>query len=223
MTAADPGQNPHPHQPAGPAHEHRTGRPAQEHQPRRPAPHHQPGRPAHEHWPSNPVRGQPPDGQALGTETDGRPPGRAWRLARTVLTVANGTTGAGLLIALVTGAKIRRGRHGVLIAEGYRRKFPPATCFTVGSVIITRRTADWLLDPDRAHLLEHESRHAAQYAALGPLFWPAYWISCGYSYALTGSYGSRNAFERHAGLAGGGYRDLPVRPWVTRLRRRRKS
>ena len=87
----------------------------------------------------------------------------------------------------------------------------------VGSVILTRRSADWLLAPEREHLFHHESRHAGQYAVLGPLFWPAYWISCGYSYAMTGSYGTRNAFEKHAGLAGGGYREQPLRPWAARL------
>jgi hypothetical protein len=141
-------------------------------------------------------------------------------LARTVLTAVNGTTGAGLLVALAGGAKIRRGRHGVLIAEGYRRKVPPATCFTVGSVIMTRRTAEWLLADERAELFGHESRHAGQYAVLGPLFWPAYWTACGYSYATTGSWGARNLFERLAGLRAGGYpTDLPLRPWLARLTR----
>ena len=65
-------------------------------------------------------------------------PVRRWPLLRTVLTAANGTTVAGLLLATLAGARIRRGRSGVLIAEGYRRKVPPATCFTVGSVIMTR-------------------------------------------------------------------------------------
>ena len=145
--------------------------------------------------------------------------GRRWHRARTVLTAVNGTTAAGLLVALASGAKIKRGRNGVLIAEGYRRKVPPATCFTVGSVILTRRTAEWLLAPERERLFGHESRHAGQYAVLGPVFWPAYWILCGYSYALTGSYGARNAFERHAGLDTGGYRDLPLRPWAARFTR----
>jgi hypothetical protein len=141
-------------------------------------------------------------------------------LARTVLTAVNGTTGVGLLVALAGGARIRRGRHGVLIAEGYRRKVPPATCFTVGSVIMTRRTAEWLLAEERAELFGHESRHAGQYAVLGPLFWPAYWTACGYSYATTGSWGARNLFERLAGLRAGGYpTGLPLRPWPARLRR----
>jgi hypothetical protein len=146
-------------------------------------------------------------------------PSRRWPLARTILTAVNGTTGAGLLIALATGARIRRGRNGVLIAEGYHRRIPPATCFTVGSVILTRERADWLLHADHADLLAHESRHAGQYAVLGPLFWPAYWAACGYSYAATGTWGARNAFERQAGLAAGGYRTAPLRPWVARLLR----
>ena len=143
-------------------------------------------------------------------------------LTRTVLTAANGTTAVGVLVALLSGARLKRGRDGVLIAEGYRRRIPPATCFTVGSVIMTRRSADWLLHEDRARLLRHESQHAAQYAVFGPLFWPAYWLSCGYSYLTTGSYGVRNAFERRAGLADGGYpQELPLRPWAARLTRRR--
>ncbi|HET6481218.1 MAG TPA: hypothetical protein VFG35_14435 [Actinoplanes sp.] len=140
-------------------------------------------------------------------------------LARGALTAVNGTTGAGLLVALAGRARIRRGRHGVLIAEGYRLPVPPATCFTVGSVILTRRSAAWLLDDQRAELFAHEHRHAGQYAMLGPLFWPAYWLACGYSYAATGSWGARNFFERHAGLKAGGYpTDLPLRAWTARLR-----
>jgi hypothetical protein len=142
-----------------------------------------------------------------------------WAIARTVLTAVNGTTLVGLGIALLTGARVRRGRGGILIAEGYRRKVPPATCFTVGSVIITRRTAEWLLHAERAGLLAHESRHTGQYAVFGPLFWPFYWLCCGYSWTLTGTYGARNAFERHAGLERGGYRAAPLRPAWQRLRR----
>jgi hypothetical protein len=145
-------------------------------------------------------------------------PSRRWSLARTLLTAFNGTTGVGLLIATAAGARVRRGRNGVLIAEGYRRRIPPATCFTIGSVILTRNTADWLLAEEHADLLAHESRHAGQYALLGPLFWPAYWLACGYSYVLTGSYGARNGFEQHAGLAAGGYDARPLRPLLTRFR-----
>jgi hypothetical protein len=142
-----------------------------------------------------------------------------WAAIRTALTAVNGTTLLGLGLAVLCGTKIRRGPGGILIAEGYRRRVPPATCFTVGSVIITRRTADWLLHESRADLLAHESRHAGQYAVLGPLFWPAYWASCGYSWAMTGTYGARNAFERHAGLERGGYAAAPLRPGLRRLSR----
>jgi hypothetical protein len=144
----------------------------------------------------------------------------ARHLARTLLTAVNGTTGAGLLVALAGGAKIRRGRDGVLVAEGYRRRMPPATCFTVGSVIMCRHSAEWLLHTDRAELFGHESRHAGQYAVLGPLFWPAYWLACGYSWTATGSWGARNLFERLAGLAAGGYpTGHPLRPWLRRFTR----
>ncbi|MET8147525.1 hypothetical protein ACIBSW_05520 [Actinoplanes sp. NPDC049668] len=142
-----------------------------------------------------------------------------WATVRTALTAVNGTTLVGLGLAVLCGTRIRRGPGGILIAEGYRRKMPPATCFTVGSVIITRRTADWLLHESRAGLLAHETRHAGQYAVFGPLFWPAYWACCGYSWAMTGTAGTRNAFERHAGLALGGYREAPLRPGLRRLRR----
>jgi hypothetical protein len=149
-------------------------------------------------------------------------PGRRWHTARTVLTAVNGTTGAGLLLAYLTGARVRRGRDGVLIAEGYRLRIPPNSCFTVGSVIITKRTADWLLAEKQTGLLAHECRHASQYAVLGPLFWPAYWLACGWSISLTTSYGVRNFFERHAGLIDGGYpEDVPLRPWVMKALRRR--
>jgi hypothetical protein len=153
---------------------------------------------------------------ATGTRTG--PAGRTAARARAVLTALNGTTGAGLLVAAAGRARVRRGRGGVLIAEGWRHPVPPATCFTVGSVIITRATAEWLLAPEQAALFGHESRHAGQYAVLGPLFWPAYWVACGYSYATTGSWGVRNVFERWAGLEAGGYpADLPVRPWLRRF------
>ncbi|GAA2647482.1 hypothetical protein [Paractinoplanes durhamensis] len=133
--------------------------------------------------------------------------------AHTVLTAVNGTTGLGLLIALAGGARIRRGRDGVLVAEGYRRRLPPATCFTVGSVVMCRRSAEWLLAEERSALFAHESHHRGQYAVLGPLFWPAYWAACGWSWAATGSWGARNFFEKRAGLHAGGYpTDLPIRP-----------
>lgn len=139
--------------------------------------------------------------------------------ARRVVTAVNGTTAAGLLIARIVGARVREGPDRVLIAEGYRPKIPPASCFTVGSVILTRRTAEWLLDEKRAALFAHESHHAGQYAWLGPLFWPAYWTACGWSRALTGTWHARNIFEVRAGLAAGNYPEASLRPWLARLTR----
>jgi hypothetical protein len=141
---------------------------------------------------------------------------------RAALTAANGTTLVGMLVAKLSGARLTRGPDGLWIAEHYCGRLVRQTCFTVGSVIITRRSADWLLHDGHTDLLGHEARHADQYAVLGPLFWPAYWLACAWSYALTGSYGPRNVFERHAGLAGGGYRELPLRPWAARLAARRR-
>jgi len=141
--------------------------------------------------------------------------------ARAMLTAVNGTTGAGLLIALLGGARVRRGRNGVLIAEGYRRRLPPATCFTVGSVIMCRHTATWLLADERTPLFTHESHHTTQYALLGPLFFPAYWLACAYSWTTTASWSARNTFEQRAGLAAGGYpTTVPLRPYLRRLTRK---
>ena len=142
------------------------------------------------------------------------------RRVRRFVTAINGTTAVGLLVAKAGGATIRPGRDGVLIAEGYRRPIPPATCFTVGSVIMCRRSAEWLLAEERAALFGHERHHAGQYAWLGPLFWPAYWTAALWSYAQVDSWGTRNVFERRAGLRAGGYpTELPLRPWLARLRR----
>ncbi|HEX2771661.1 MAG TPA: hypothetical protein VHN18_04425 [Micromonosporaceae bacterium] len=142
-----------------------------------------------------------------------RRPGRV----RSVVTWINGTTPVGLALAVAARTTRVRGPGGVIVAGGYRLPVPRQKCFTVGSVILTRPPAQWLLHPDRADLLGHEMRHVAQYAALGPLFWPAYWAMCGYSYLLTGSYGGRNTFERRAGLRAGGYREAPLRPWLAGL------
>jgi hypothetical protein len=135
-----------------------------------------------------------------------------------VLTWVNCTTPLAILLAAAARTPLRRGPGGVLIAESYRWRVPRQHCFTLGGVIFSRHTADWLLDVRRQRLLGHETRHVGQYAVLGPLFLPAYGLASGWSWLVTGAYGCRNAFERHAGLADGGYRDLPLRPWVSSVR-----
>ncbi|MCW6004935.1 hypothetical protein K1W54_10115 [Micromonospora sp. CPCC 205371] len=147
----------------------------------------------------------------------------AWPLIRSTLTWINGTSLAAVLICAATRTRLTRASGGVLVAHGYRLKVPRQSCFTVGTVVFTKRPAEWLLAPERAELLRHETRHVAQYAVLGPVFWLAYAAASGWSYLLTGAYGSRNFFERHAGLAAGGYRELPLRPWAARFTRRAAS
>lgn len=138
---------------------------------------------------------------------------------RTTLTMVNGSTLLALVLCAATRTRPRRGRNGVWIADGYRLAVPPANCFTVGNVIFSRRSAEWLLHPEREDLFGHEARHATQYAVLGPLFLPAYWLACGWSWWRTGEYGARNFFERHAGLEAGGYQELPT---LRRLRNKRR-
>jgi len=141
-----------------------------------------------------------------------------WPGVRRTLTWLNGTTPLGLLLAAAARAPLRRAPGGVYVAEGYRWRVPRQTCFTVGGVIFTRRDGSWLTDARRERLLAHETRHVDQYALLGPLFFPAYGVACGWSWLATGAYGCRNVFERHAGLHAGGYREVPLRPWLAGLR-----
>ena len=55
-------------------------------------------------------------------------------------------------------------------------------------------------------LLGHEERHCTQYAwCLGLPFLPLYFLAAGGSSGRTGNPGSRNFFERQAGLQAGGY------------------
>jgi hypothetical protein len=51
---------------------------------------------------------------------------------------------------------------------------------------------------------------------------PLYFLAAGVSWLLTGDFGSRNIFERRAGLAEGGYPERPLRPVLTRLPRSRR-
>lgn len=139
-----------------------------------------------------------------------------WPAVRTALTWVNGTTPVALVLSFATRTRLVRTPGGLFLAAGYRLRLPRQSCFTVGSVIFTKRPADWLLDPEREELLAHETRHVSQYALLGPLFFPLYAAASTYSYLLTGGYGCRNFFEKHAGLAAGGYRQLPLRPWAER-------
>ena len=140
-----------------------------------------------------------------------RPGPRAW------INLANGSTLAGLGVAALGGARVARGADRLLVGTGYRLPVPPAPAFCVGNVILTRRDG---LDSASA-LFRHEARHATQYACCGGvLMVPLYLAAAAVSWALTGDTGSRNVFERRAGLADGGYTDKPLRPAVQRALQR---
>ncbi|MEC5190613.1 MULTISPECIES: hypothetical protein [unclassified Arthrobacter] len=123
---------------------------------------------------------------------------------RQLANAVNGTTPLGLLLAGCARTPLRGGPRGLLIATGYRWPLPKAGAFTVGNVVIFRSgPAEVLANPV---LLGHEERHCTQYAwCLGLPFLPLYFLAAGWSLVRTGNPGSRNVFERHAGLRAGGY------------------
>lgn len=128
----------------------------------------------------------------------------------------NLSTPLGLLVARVGRARRRPGPYGLVLAEGYRFRFPVASAFTVGDVIISAHSFDALLrrTPD---LLVHEERHARQYArCLGLPYLPLYLLAMGWSVLRTGDRASANVFERGAGLVAGGYVERPLRRWWRR-------
>lgn len=136
-----------------------------------------------------------------------------------VLNWVNLSTPSGLAVAVLSGCRITRGPHGILLAEGYRRRLPRARAFTVGSVVLLRGRVPQDAPAGFQRLLEHEARHCRQYAAfLGLPFLPAYLVAAGYSLLRTGDPASRNPFERGAGLADGGYREQPLRPVAAAVR-----
>jgi hypothetical protein len=144
---------------------------------------------------------------------------RARHQARRAVNLANGSTAAGLLVAAAGRARLAPGPDGLLIGARYRLPVPVAPAFTVGNVILTRSGVGELVSA--GPLLAHEARHATQYACCGGLpMIPAYLLAAAWSWALTADFGTRNVFERRAGLADGGYSERPVRPALARWRAR---
>jgi hypothetical protein len=138
---------------------------------------------------------------------------RARLRVRQAVNLANGSTLAGLGVAAAGQASIDRGPDGLFTATRYRLPVPPAPAFCLGNVIVTRAE---IIEPGSA-LFRHEARHATQFAWCGGLVMvPLYLVAAGASWALTGDFGSRNVFERLAGLADGGYTDKPLRPGLRR-------
>jgi hypothetical protein len=136
---------------------------------------------------------------------------RARYRVRAVANVVNGSTAAGVLVALAGRAGLRRAGDGLLVAAGYRLPVPVAPAFCLGNVLVTRWPDEQFRGADR--LFAHEARHATQYAWCGGLLMlPLYGGAALVSWALTGDFGARNGFERRAGLADGGYSPRPLRP-----------
>jgi hypothetical protein len=123
---------------------------------------------------------------------------------RQVVNWLNLSTLSGLLLAAVGGATVTRAGRGTYLATGFRWRFPVASAFTLGNVILTRHDLDWCAS--RPALLRHEDRHCTQYAyCLGPVMVVLYVLFAAASWVLSGDHASYNPFERLANLADGGY------------------
>jgi hypothetical protein len=143
-------------------------------------------------------------------------PGYRLRLAANVI---NGSTLAGVLVAAIGRAELRPAGDGLLVGSGYRLPVPAAAAFCLGNVLVTRLSHDAFTTNPR--LFAHEARHATQYACCAGLaMLPLYGIAAAVSWALTGDFGSRNVFERRAGLSDGGYAEKDLRPLFRRARAR---
>ncbi len=117
----------------------------------------------------------------------------------------NLSTPLGLLAARIGGARFSSGPRGLVLADGFRPRFPYAMAFTVGNVVIARDTWDEQLRRN-PRLLEHEEGHTWQWLyCLGLPFLFAYSACMGWSWLRTGDRAKRNFFERQAGLESGGY------------------
>lgn len=144
-----------------------------------------------------------------------------WQRLRTALNWVNLMTPLGLLAAVIGRSELHRCPGGMWIGTGYRPRFPIAGAFTIGNVINTRHSPEYLLAPEKARLLAHETRHSVQAAIFGPFFFPLYGLGQAYSWLVSGDHGGRNVFEKWAGLADGGYERRALRPALARLTRRR--
>jgi hypothetical protein len=145
---------------------------------------------------------------AGGGAADGR---RAVNVRQLVNAVTLATP-LGLVLARMGRARLVRGPNGLLLALDYRFPVPApnAPAVTVGDVVLLRMSSSELAG--RPRLLEHEGRHAVQWACwLGPLgFLPAYLLASAWSWLRCRDFARRNVFEVRAGLVDGGY--LPPAP-----------
>ena len=126
---------------------------------------------------------------------------------RRVANLVNLSTLAGWALARSRGVPLSPGPHGLWVAWGYPRAFPAprASAVTVGDVVLVRDGAA-VTAARRPRLLDHEARHAAQWACLPVVFLPLYAVASLWSLARTGHPAHANVFEVAAGLTDGGYR-----------------
>ena len=126
----------------------------------------------------------------------------------------NGSTTIGLALARCTSDGAEPFRDGLWLAGGYRPRWPLGAAFTVGDVVLARAPREHLVshDLEDPRLLDHERRHAEQWACWGGLpFLLAYGTAALTSLISHGDWWSGNRFERAAGLADGGYVARPRR------------
>lgn len=126
---------------------------------------------------------------------------RLHRVRRT-LNYVNLSTPLGLLLARLGRARVTAGPDGLLLAYGYRFRFPIASAFTVGNVVLTKHPEGFLT----GSLLRHEDRHASQYmCCVGLPMLPLYVVAVAVSMLICGNQASWNLFERLANLEDGNY------------------
>jgi hypothetical protein len=96
-------------------------------------------------------------------------------------------------------------------ATGYRLKFPVASAFTIGNLVLSKHDRAYF--DERPILVKHEERHSWQYFCLvGLPMLPLYLLAVAWSFLRTGCPASRNIFERLANLDDGNYIERPIQP-----------
>lgn len=120
---------------------------------------------------------------------------------RRVANLVPSSVGAG--IAFMSGATCASSKSGLLVCGGGSFN-PGGGGTTFGDVFITTQPTSAVMK-DGA-LLQHETRHSAQWAGWGVLSFPvAYGLASAYSGATAGDRACGNYFEIDAGLLQGGY------------------
>lgn len=111
-------------------------------------------------------------------------------------------TGIGLLYSQADGAHVCLSRLADYYVSVHANSIAGARVMTLGDIVITPKIS--LSTKQRAAIVAHEARHRTQWAVLtaigGPFAFPV-------AYAVVDFFfpGSRNFFERQAGLESGGY------------------